>query len=60
MHIQNLKFTVGATITRFDTPQRWYYYPCPKFYRQVREAGPGWWCDSHGHLNTFPMSWYQI
>ena len=64
----DLKFTVKATITRFDTPQGWcyyafpkcykqgwYYYACPKYYKQVREAGPEWWCDIHGHLGTLPM-----
>ena len=58
--MQDLKFTIRATITRFDTHQGWYYYSYPKCYRQVKESGPRWWCDSHGHLDTLPMPWYQI
>ena len=50
MHV--LKFTIKATITRFDTHQEWYYYSCPKCYIQVKESGLGWWCENHNHLDT--------
>ncbi|GMN48561.1 hypothetical protein TIFTF001_017721 [Ficus carica] len=57
---QETKFTVKATITKLDIQQGWFYNACPRCYRQLKQSGTSWWCDSHGHLTTMPISWYKI
>ena len=58
--MQNDKYTVKATITKFNADQGWYYNSCPTCNKTVKPSGTTWWCDDHAYLQTLPVPWYII